>query len=242
MARVTSYARFAAFYDQVMGDRTTDVDRVLAYVARYRPGAATLLELGCGTGALLAGLAAAGLKVSGVDASPEMLDAAADRVPGADLTRADITAVALHRRFDVVICVFDTVNHLADFAQWRELFGRVREHLEPGGLFLFDVNTLGRLRRLRTGPAFAEDFGEHTMIMDVLPGEGDLSVWTVRIFERTGEDQFRLHAERIPELGVPLERIGEALDPGFELLELTDTAGNPATDDSGRAYFACRRR
>ncbi len=69
---MASYASFAGFYDQIMGDRTEDIERVRSYVGRHLPSAGSLLELGCGTGAVLAGLAA-DLRVAGVDRSPEML-------------------------------------------------------------------------------------------------------------------------------------------------------------------------
>ncbi len=92
---------------------------------------------------------------------------------------ADVVALP---RFDVVFCVFDTLNHLPSLAAWREMFARVHEHLADGGLFFVDVNAVGRLRRLWPGPAFAADFGDNTMIMDVLPcragegGAGELSM------------------------------------------------------------------
>jgi hypothetical protein len=171
-----------------------------------------------------------------------MLAIAARTVPGARLVQADITRFSLGTRFDVVICVFDTLNHLPTFGAWVDLFGRAHEHLAEGGLFVFDVNTVGRLRRLEQLPAYVEDFGEHTMIMDVTPASGGLSLWEVRIFERTGGDQFRLHREQIPELGVPLARVREALMPHFCLLEAADADGGPATDESSRAFFACRHR
>jgi SAM-dependent methyltransferase len=248
---VPAYAEFAGFYDQIMGDRSADVARVRSYITRFCPAARSLLELGCGTGAMLAGLAT-GLEVTGLDRSPEMLDVAARTVPSARLVEADMTAFSLGARFDVAICVFDTLNHLPAFADWRELFDRVHEHLVAGGLFVFDVNTTQRLRRLWQGPAFASDFGEHSMIMDVQPGEpdmsrnsgrgGELSLWTVKIFERIEGDVFRLHEERIPELGVPLKTIREGLEPHFELLDATGLDGEPASDDSSRAFFACRNR
>jgi SAM-dependent methyltransferase len=244
---VPAYAEFASFYDQIMGDRSPDVERVRNYIRRFHPSARTLLELGCGTGAMLAGLAP-NLAVTGVDQSPEMLAVAARRGLRAELVQADMTAFSLGIKFDVVICVFDTLNHLARFESWREMFDRVHEHLADRGLFVFDVNTVGRLRRLCQGPAFAADFGENTMIMDVLPagsghnGHGELSSWTVRIFERVTDDTFRLHAERIPELGVPLATIREALAANFDMLEEAGLDGSPATDESGRAFFACRRR
>ena len=252
-----AYAEFAGFYDQIMGDRSVDVARVRSYITRYCPAARSLLELGCGTGAMLAGLAS-GLEVTGVDRSPEMLAVAARTAPAARLVQGDMTAFSLGARFDVVICVFDTLNHLPRLADWRQMFDRVHEHLADGGLFVFDVNTTQRLRRLWQGPAFASDFGEHSMIMDVQPATGgaqgsdeqdmsgneerggELSLWTVKIFERIEGDVFRLHEERIPELGVPLATIREALAPHFELLDATGLDGEPATDDSSRAFFACR--
>lgn len=238
---MAAYADFAGFYDQVMGDRSSDIERVRGYIRRYLGSAGSLLELGCGTGAVLAGLAA-DMPVSGIDLSPEMLAAAAGNVRGARLVQADMTRFSLGVRFDVVICVFDTLNHLPRFNSWLELFDRVHEHLAPGGLFAFDVNTVGRLRRLWRGPAFAEDFGPHTVIMDVTPGGGDLSNWEVRIFERLSGDQFRLHRETIPELGVPLARIHSALAENFELLEETDLHDGAVTDESDRVFFAYRHR
>jgi SAM-dependent methyltransferase len=244
---VPAYAKFAGFYDQIMGDRFAEVERVRNCIKRYHPSARSLLELGCGTGAMLAGLAA-DLAVTGLDQSPEMLAMAARRGVPAELVQADMTEFSLGTRFDVVICVFDTLNHLARFESWRQMFERVHEHLADDGLFFFDVNTVGRLRRLCQGPAFAADFGENTMIMDILPGgpgddgAGELSTWTVRIFERVAGDTFRLHAERIPELGVPLAAIREALAADFGLLEETSLDGGPATDESSRVFFACRHR
>ena len=173
---------------------------------------------------------------------------AARSVPAARLVRADMTSFSLGTRFDVVICVFDTLNHLPSLAAWRAMFERVHEHLADDGLFFFDVNTAGRLRRLWQGPAFAADFGENTMIMDVLPdgrgegGDGELSLWTVRVFERIGDDTFRLHEERIPELGVPLATIRDALAANFDLLEEAALDGGPVSDESNRVFFACRHR
>jgi SAM-dependent methyltransferase len=238
---VVSYGKFAGFYDQVMGDRSPDIERVRGYLARYLPSAGSLLELGCGTGAVLAGFAV-GMSVTGVDQSPEMLTAAAAAVPQAHLIQADMTRFSLGASFDVVICVFDTLNHLPRFESWLELFDRVHEHLAEGGLFVFDVNTVGRLRRLWRGPAFAEDFGPNTVIMDVTPGGGEVSIWQVRIFEALGDGLFRLHQESILELGVPLARIRAALAPNFELLNETSLDGGEATDESSRVFCAYRRR
>jgi len=73
-------------------------------------------------------------------------------------------------------------------------------------------------------------------------GIGELSMWTVRIFERINADEFRLHEEHIPELGVPLTTIRAALETYFDLLDASGLNGEAATDESNRAFFAYRRR
>ncbi len=230
---MSGYAEFARFYDQIMGDRSPDVDRIRGYVERFLPSATSLLELGCGTGAVLAGLAR-DLTVAGVDRSPEMLAKAAQNIPGVRLVQADMTSFSLGTRFDVVICVFDTLNHLPRWESWLALFDRVHEHLADDGIFVFDVNTTGRFRRLWHGPAFAEDFGDGTVIMEVTPGGGELSLWGVRVFERIGDDLFRLHAETIPELGVPLDRIRQGVARHFDVLDERHwTAARSATNRPG---------
>jgi SAM-dependent methyltransferase len=238
---VTDYAAFARFYDRIMGDRTEEIDRILSYVGKHRPDATSLLELGCGTGAMLTGLTAR-LEVTGLDRSPEMLAIAADSVPAARLVRADMTAFRLDARFDVVICVFDTLNHLPAFEAWLALFDRAYEHLADGGLFIFDVNTTGRLRGLDGAPAYLDEFDGNLVLMTVRDGGDHLSLWETRIFEPLHDDIYRLHHERIRELGVPLRKIRSALDGRFELLEQESLDGSAVSDESDRVFFAFRRR
>src|SRR5260370_7280717 len=110
------------------------------------------------------------MSVTGVDQSPEMLAIAAKNAPTATLVPADITKFSLETRFDVVICMFDTLNHVSDFTGWLEVFDRVHEHLvEGGGLFVFDVNTVGRLRALARQNPYVQAFGAHTLIIAIPP-------------------------------------------------------------------------
>jgi len=236
---VTDYASFARFYDRIMGDRSEDIDRVQAYIRRFLPGAQSLLELGCGTGALLAGLSPR-LPVTGIDRSPEMLAVAARTVPAARLVLGDMTAFSLAERFDVIICMFDTLNHVQSFAGWLTLFSCVHEHLADGGLFIFDVNTAGRLSRLDDAPPYLDEFDGNVVLMTVRSAAKSLSLWRTRIFERQHDDIYRLHDERIYELGVPLIHIRAALAGRFELLEEASLDGSPVSDESDRIFFVYR--
>ena len=237
---MTEYERFARFYDTVMDDPGPRAARVRRFIDRHRPGATTLLELGCGTGSILARLTDVP-SLTGLDRSPEMLAIAGRKVPRARLIEADMSSFWLDERFDVVICVFDSLNHLLTFDACRSMFDAVHAHLADDGLFIFDVNTVGELRRLGAEPPWVHDFEDHVMIMDVAFGEEGLSRWDIQIFEHVGESQYLLHHEEIGELGVSLWRIKAALSSSFELLEESDENGDRPTDDSVKAHFAFRR-
>jgi predicted TPR repeat methyltransferase len=238
---VTEYERFARFYDTVMDDPGPRADRVRQFIDRHRPGAASLLELGCGTGSILTRLTDIPA-LTGLDRSPEMLAIAGQKVPRARLVEDEMSSFSLDERFDVVVCVFDSLNHLLTFDAWRSTFDAVHAHLADDGLFVFDVNTVGELRRLATEPPWVHDFDDNVMIMDVALAEDGLSRWDIQIFEHVGESQYLLHHEEIGELGVSLWRIKEALTPAFELLEEVDENGDLPTDDSVKAHFAFRRQ
>jgi hypothetical protein len=122
------------------------------------------------------------------------------------------------------------------FDAWISLFDHVREHLTDGGLFIFDVKTVGELRH-GDRPPLVQDFDSNTMIMNVEPAGDDLWAWDIRVFERLDADRFALHHERIRELGVKLSQITNALSQHFELIEQTDPAGGEPDDESNRAYF-----
>jgi SAM-dependent methyltransferase len=226
---MVAYERFAAFYDVVMDDPGPRAARVDDCITRYRPDAAALLELGCGSGSILARLAIA-----------------ARKVPGATLVEGDMAEFDLGRTFDVVACVFDTVNHLVEVASWKALLDGVHRHLADGGLFVFDVNTVGELRRLGDEAPWVHDFDDGTAIIDVTSAEGDggivLSDWDIRIFERVTGTRHELHREHIGELALPLARIRELVADRFDLLEEVDEDGLQATDDSVKAFYALRRK
>jgi len=78
-----------------------DVHGEATFVRSFQP--ATVLDAGCGTGRVAIELARHGIEVVGVDLDPSMLDEARRRAPSLGWQQADLTALALGRRFDVVV-------------------------------------------------------------------------------------------------------------------------------------------
>lgn len=228
-----SYAAFARFYDAVQGDGADRAATLRALIGAHHPTARTALELACGTGSMLAQLRGE-LDVTGLDRSPEMLALAAEKLPGIRLVEADMTRFDLAERFDVVLCVFDSINHLLDFAEWEAVFDRARDHLADGGIFVFDINTEERLARLAAHPPVAQWFdGENMLAIDVRDGGGGVVTWSIAVFEHEGGDRYRLHREDIREASFPRGRIERALLERFEAV---------AVEGTERLYFVATAR
>ena len=237
---MAQYDSFAPFYDAVNGEPEELTSQILSAFGRFEPGAHRILELGCGTGAVLAGLGS-GFDLTGIDLSAAMLAHARRRTPGARLLEADITCFELPETFDAAICVFDTLNHIVSLDGWKSVLDNVAHHLRDGGLFVFDLNTVGRLRDLGDMAPWVYDFDGHTLIMDVDFAAEPIAVWDIRIFEHRGGDSYRLHHETIKELGVSLATVREMLSEHFEILEESDTQGSSPSDHSLRAFIVARR-
>ncbi len=238
---MTGYDAFAPFYDQVMGDRGQEAAYLHTLIQRDRPRAASVVELACGTGALLEQLQRH-YEVVGLDASQPMLDIAARKVPQARLFRRDMTDFELDETFDAVLCVFDSINHLESFASWERVFDRAAAHLADGGVFVFDTNTERKLAAFAVAPPWTQWFGDDSLLMIDVRDEGEgVYAWKVRVFEHRGDSAYRLHVEDIREVAFPVERIREAVAKRFHRVRIVDADRVRPTTRSERLYFVCER-
>jgi SAM-dependent methyltransferase len=135
----------AAYYSKTYDRRTDDV---AFYVDLAERCGGAVLEYGAGNGRIALPIARAGLTLVGVDLSGPMLEDFAARLarePAAvrrrvTLRRGDMRHVRFGRRFDLVICSFNTFLHLYTRTDVERFLARVRRHLTPRGLFAFDVS------------------------------------------------------------------------------------------------------
>lgn len=236
-----SYETFARFYDPVMGDRAEHAAYVRGLIVKHHPAARTVLELACGTGSVLKQLRP-DFEVTGVDLSAAMLAVAAEKVPKARLVQGDMTEVRLEERFDVVLCLYDSINHLLAFPRWEAVFDRAREHLSGRGIFVFDINTELRLRELAAQPQQAIWFGDgDLLLLDVVEAEPKGVVdWHLQVFERKEGSSYRLHSERIPEISFGGDKIRGSLEERFRRVRVYDAQRARPTAKSGRLHFVCQ--
>ncbi len=144
------FSLLAEVYDAIMSDVDYEAwtDFMLDLALEAGTEVRRVLDLGCGTGNSSEPFVTRGLAVTGVDLSAEMLAVARLKLPAATFLEADFTTFELGARFDLVVSVFDSLNNLLDPDDFCRTAARAREHLRPGGVFIFDVNTTVGLRNL----------------------------------------------------------------------------------------------
>ena len=211
---------------------------------------ASVLDLACGAGEFAIDQAKAGRLVVGLDQSPSLLRLAeaAALEEGAQVrwVQGDMSHFSLAERFDCVTCWFDSLNYLVKIEDLTNCFKAVFNHLNPGGYFLFDMNTIyGIVVQWQKNPYFIQQ--ETPDYLEVCANSCDYenSVAQMRIimFERQGESWVRyeeVHTER----GYTVDDILLLLEnAGFAVRHLL---GNPLlmrqleTEDS-RLFVAARK-
>jgi SAM-dependent methyltransferase len=143
-------------YDATLGDRR-DPEVVAATVDFLveLAGEGAALELGIGTGRIALPLAARGVRVHGIDLSPDMVAQLRAKPGGGEIpvTIGDFSTSRVGETFSLVYLVFNTINNLTTQDEQVACFENAGAHLEPGGCFVVEVG-VPKLRRLPPGQSF----------------------------------------------------------------------------------------
>ncbi|MBQ3378829.1 MAG: class I SAM-dependent methyltransferase [Clostridia bacterium] len=152
-----SYSALAGFYDAL--NAHVDYERIADFYERIfkRFGADPVIvaDLACGTGTLTEIMAGRGYDMIGIDNSDAMLNAAqAKRAQsGLDILylNQDMSSFELYGTVGAVVSSLDSINHLTDKNELMRCFECCHMYLDPGGLFVFDINTPHRFKNVLDG-------------------------------------------------------------------------------------------
>jgi len=157
---------FAPYYDRLNCDMDyrawgEDIGGILR---RHGISGGLALDLACGTGELTCELSRLGYDMIGIDSSCAMLDIAQRkaRERGQDILfiEQDMTSFELYGTVRAAICALDSVNYLTDKRSLLRCFKNVMLYLEPGGVFIFDVNTEYKYEKILAQNSFVYDMGD----------------------------------------------------------------------------------
>ena len=244
---MSAYDALAASYDGLMADgayrrRAAFLERRL----RKSPiPVETVLDLACGTGTNACLLAEKGYAVIATDGSGEMLTQAAAKAAVLDrpplFLHQAMPRLRLAQPADAVVSTLDSLNYLTAERDLKETFRRVRRWLKPGGLFLFDVNTPYKLRRM-DGQLYMDETEESFCVWRTFFSEKkQICTYQVDLFRlRPGgawDRSFEEHRERAWSEAFLREALGGA---GFSSVHLTgDLTDKPPRLNEDRWQFQC---
>ena len=246
-----AYGKFARVYDLFMDN--IDYEEWADYIQKHleeqgiRDG--LVLELGCGTGTMTGLLAQKGYDMIGVDNSEEMLAEAMEKKmeSGQDILYLlqDMQEFELYGTVRAVVSVCDSLNYLTEKEDLLQVFRLVNNYLDPGGLFLFDLNTPYKFRELLGDNVIAENRDEGSFIWEnAFYEEDQVNEYDLTIFVKEEEGLYRKYQETHFEKAWTLEKVKELLEEaGMEFLGVYDGFTKEAPkEDSERIRVAAREK
>ncbi|MDD6075013.1 MAG: methyltransferase domain-containing protein, partial [Clostridium sp.] len=193
-----AYTGFAAVYDMFMDNIPYEEwsRYLISLLKEYGAEDGLVLDLGCGTGSITELLAAAGYDMIGVDLSEEMLQIAMEKKyeSGHDILylRQDMREFELYGTVRAVVSICDSMNYILEQDDLVKVFSLVNNYLDPGGIFIFDLNTEYKYGTLLGNSTIAEDREESSFIWENTYDEEErINEYDLSIFIREEGDLYR---------------------------------------------------
>ena len=246
-----AYTSFARVYDTFMDNIPYEEWAVYltGLLNEYGVNDGLVLDLGCGTGNMTGLLAKEGDVMIGVDNAEEMLEIAMEKreKSGHDILYLlqDMREFELYGTVRAVVSVCDSVNYIDEEEDLTEVFRLVNNYLDPGGVFIFDFNTLYKYREILGDRTIAENREDCSFIWDNYYYEEErINEYELSIFIREKENLFRRYEETHFQRGYTLdEMIRMIKDSGLEFVTAYDAFTREAPkEDSERIYVIAREK
>lgn len=190
---MASYVALAESYDRLTND--VDYEKTVEFYGEIlkKEGLQprTAADLACGTGSVAKILAEKGLKVTAVDQSEDMLCVASEKTADMDTPpvyiHQSLQNLFLPRAVDLAVCALDSLDYITDPADCERAICRIYKALNPGGCFIFDVNTPEKLRAMDDQIFLDEDDDVYCVWRGEFDQNTNICSYGMDLFQRRGE-------------------------------------------------------
>lgn len=239
------YCDFAQFYDALTCD--VDYKRITEYydglIKKFGGEKGILLDLACGTGSASVLFSEMGYDVIGVDGSEEMLNIALSKEhDGIEYLCQDMCSLDMFGTIDQTVCSLDGINHLDGAEQVQKTFDLVSLFTNPGGLFLFDANTVYKHENILGDNTFVYDLDDlYCVWQNQYAGNGRTDFFLDFFAGKNGV--YHRYYDEFSEQAYPLEQMDKMLKrAGFEILACYEyLTENPPSDTSEKVTYVVRK-
>ena len=232
LTRDVDYAAIVRFYDEIL--------LAEGYVPR------SAIDLACGTGSVALLLAGKYDRVLCVDMSEEMLTVAQQRA-WEQASRPfficqQLQQLQLSRAVDMAVCALDGLDYILDPTDCKEAIRRVYKALNPGGIFIFDVNTPQKLRAMDGQVFLDEDDDVYCVWRGEFDEETNICSYGMDLFQRQG-DVWQRSFEEHQEYAYSVSQLTAFLkEAGFTHIRVyADGTLEPPRAGEQRIYFSARK-
>jgi len=239
------YGGFAAVYDTFM---CPPYDEWAGFVRtlwrRYGEEPKLVLDLACGTGNMTARFAAMGYDMIGVDLAEDMLAEAKLKSPDILYICQDMREMELYGTVDAACCLCDGMSYLEGIDDLIQVFRLMANYLNPGGVFVFDINTAYYFAEILGDGVFAESSDSAAYIWEnEYDPETRVNEYAVTFFVRAENGMFRRFEELHREYAFTDEDIrNAAAAAGLTVCgAFADMDFTPPSAMSERIFYAVRR-
>ena len=243
-----AYHALAVSYDRLTND--VDYEAVVSFyweiLRREGVSPRTAVDLACGTGSVTALLTKQGIQTIGVDLSEEMLTVAQQKAEGLEnpprFVCQSLQELALPRGVDLAVCALDSLDYITDPRDCAEAIRRVYRALNPGGIFIFDVNTPEKLRAMDGQVFLDEDEDVYCVWRGEFDEETNICSYGMDLFQRQGKlwhRSFEEHREYAYSAG---QLTGFLKAAGFNVIRVyADRRMEPPQPGEQRIYLKARK-
>ena len=206
----------------------------------------TVVDLACGTGSVTEILARKGYQVTGVDMSEEMLTEAMAKVMDMEnpprFVCQKLQELRLPRAVDMAVCALDSLDYITDPADCAEAIRRTYKALNPGGIFIFDVNTPEKLRAMDGQVFLDEDDNVYCVWRGEFYAQANICSYGMDLFQRRGEVWHRSFEEHREYAYSAEQLVGYLKDAGFTHIEVfADRLFEDPREGEQRIYIKARK-
>ena len=243
-----AYKALAASYDRLTNDvdyrAVVDFYRQIMEEEGVHPRSA--VDLACGTGSVAQLLAKQGIPTIGVDLSEDMLTQA--QLKTADMDNPpryicqSLDKLKLYKAVDLAVCALDSLDYITEPDRCRQAIRRIYRALNPGGLFVFDVNTPEKLRAMDGQVFLDEDDDVYCVWRGRFDEETNICTYGMDLFQRDGKRWVRSFEEH-REYAYSQEQLRAYLKAaGFSRIEVYgDRTFSAPREGEQRIYFMARK-